>query len=78
MTPLPQNPPETQIQSNLNSAVQDSQESMKMSSFINFDPAGAEKDDVKTRQSTPKSPPVGPARRAMVLEVRPESAHRDF
>lgn len=69
MTPLPQN--ESQPQAILDStrAAENSQESMGMSSFVNFDAAGAEEEDLKTILPKPTLPPSGAARKAMIDEV---------
>jgi hypothetical protein len=42
---------------------------MGMSSFVNFDAAGAEEEDLKTILPKPTLPPNGAARKAMIDEV---------
>lgn len=41
---------------------------MKLSSFVDFDPVVAE-EDAGTLPPKPDSPPIGPARKAMMFEV---------
>jgi hypothetical protein len=70
MTPLPQNTSQPQVHPNSRLATEGSQDSMRMSSFIDFDAAdAAEEEDLKMILPKPTLPHDGPSRKAMMDEV---------
>jgi hypothetical protein len=70
MTPLPQNTSQPQVHPDSRLATEGSQDSLKMSSFIDFDAAGAaEEEDLKMILPKLALPRDGPARKALVDEV---------
>lgn len=69
MTPLPQNASQPQILPNPNSLTKGSQDSMRMSSFVDFDAADAEEEDLKMILPKPTLLLSDPARKAMIDKV---------
>jgi hypothetical protein len=69
MTPLPQNESRPQVHLIPTQATESSQDSMRMSSFVDFDAAGTEEEDLEMILPKPTLPPTGPARKAMIDEV---------
>jgi hypothetical protein len=69
VTPLPQNLSPTQTHASPKPVVEGSQDSMRMSSFVDFDAAGIEEEDMKPILPQPALPPAGAERKAMIDEV---------
>jgi hypothetical protein len=68
MTPLPQNESQPQVDNPIR-ATENSQDNMRMSSFVDFDAADAEEEDLEMILPKPTLPPSGAARKAMINEV---------
>ncbi|ERF73587.1 hypothetical protein EPUS_07521 [Endocarpon pusillum Z07020] len=68
VTPLPQNTSHPQLHSNPTPPTDGSQDSMRMSSFVDFEAAGAEDEDLKMILPKRTSSPTCPDRKTMIAE----------
>jgi len=69
MTLLPQNESQPQVDVNPMRAPENSQDSIRMASFVDFDAASAEEEDLKMILPKPTLSLSGAARKAMIDEV---------